>query len=170
MQKILLPVDDSPHSLYAVRQAAREFFKNSNVEIHLLHVRRPLSANVTRFVSKGNLESFYRDEAEKALKPCRDVLDKYGIPYSRHIAKGDKAEVIVFTAKRLHCNLILLGAARKNSLIRTLEASTTNRVLELTTVPVQIVPGDAISSLERYGLPAGIGAAITALLIYAAVD
>lgn len=58
MHKVLLPVDGSPNSLYAVRQAARDFFKNSNMEIHLLNVRRPLSANVARFVSKANLDGF----------------------------------------------------------------------------------------------------------------
>ena len=170
MQKILLPVDGSPNSLYAVRQAAREFFKTPNLEIHLLNVRRPLSANTARFLGKEDIESFYLEEGKKALKPCCDVLDKYGIPYFQHVQKGNKGEVIVSAAKRLRCSLILIGTARKNSLTRVLEASATNRILELTTVPVQIVAGDEISSLERYGLPAGIGAAITALLILVAGD
>ena len=170
MEKILLPVDGSPDSLYAVRQAVREFFKNPSVEIHLLNVRRPLSSNVGRFVSRSNLESFHRDEAAKALKPCSELLTKYGIQYSAHIGIGDKAEVIVATAKRLRCSQILLGTARKNALLRLLEGSTTNRILELATVPVQVVSGDKAPSLMRYGWPAGIGAAITALLMLAAVD
>ena len=33
----------------------------------------------------------------------------------------------------------------------------TNRVLELTTVPVEVIAGDTISNLERYGIPAAIG-------------
>ncbi|MBS1230685.1 MAG: universal stress protein UspA [Proteobacteria bacterium] len=170
MQKILLPVDGSPDSLYAVRQAVREFFNNPNVEIHLLNVRRPLSSNVGRFVSRRNVESFHREEAGKALKPCVEVFTRYGVPYSEHIGTGDRAEVIVATARRLRCNLILIGTARKNSLIRALEGSTTNRILQLTSVPVQIVSGDKIPSLMRYGLPAGIGAAITALLMLTAAD
>ena len=170
MHKVLLPVDGSPNSLYAVRQAARDFFKNSNMEIHLLNVRRPLSANAARFVSKANLDGYYREEAEKALKPCREVFDKYAIPYFQHIRKGDKAEEIVSTAQRLRCAQILVGCSRKNSLTRALEASTTNRILQLTTVPVLVVSGDAMSPLERYGFPAGVGAAITALLMFAAVD
>ena len=170
MEKILLPVDGSSDSLYAVRQAVREFFRNPHVEIHLLNVRRPLSSNVGRFVSRSNIDGFQREEAEKALSPCRDLLAKYGVPYSAHIATGDKAEVIVATAKRLRCNLILIGSARKNALLRVLEGSTTNRILELTSVPVQIVAGDKMPSLMRYGLPAGIGAALTALLMLSAAD
>ena len=48
-----------------------------------------------------------------------------------------------------------------------LEASVTNRVLELTTVPVEVIAGDAVSNLERYGIPAGIGAATAPLLVAA---
>ena len=170
MLKILLPVDGSSDSLYAVRQAVREFFKDPNMEIHLLNVRRPLSSNIGRFVSRENLDSYYREEAGKALKPSRDVLNKYGVPYAEHIGSGDRAEVIVDTAKRLRCNLILIGTARKNALLRVLEGSTTNRILQLTTVPVQVIAGDKMPSLTRYGWPAGIGAAITALLMLAAGD
>jgi nucleotide-binding universal stress UspA family protein len=170
MQKILLPVDGSPNSLYAVRQAAREFFRNSAVEIHLLNVRRPLSSNVARFVSTTDIDGYYREEAERALKSGGEVLDKYGIAYTQHIAKGERAEVIVATAKRLRCDLILLGGARRNSLSRVLSGATTSRILQLTTVPVQIVSGDKPSALGRYGMPAGIGALITALLMFAAVD
>lgn len=170
MEKILLPVDGSSDSLYAVRQAVREFFKNPRVEIHLLNVRRPLSSHVGRFVSRSNLEDFHREEAAKALKPCGDLLAKYGVPYAAHIGSGDKATVIVATAKRLRCSQILIGTARKNALLRALEGSTTNRVLELTSVPVQIVAGDKMPPLMRYGLPAGVGAALTALLMLSAAD
>ena len=53
-----------------------------------------------------------------------------------------------------------MGTARKNSLTRLLEDSITNRVLELTDVPVEIVAGESISKLERFGVPAGVGAAL----------
>lgn len=170
MERILLPVDGSSDSLNAVRQAVRESFRNPRVEIHLLNVRRPLSSNVGRFVSRRDIESFHRAEAEKALKPCAELLAKYGVAYSTHIGSGDKAEVIVATAQRLRCSLILIGTARKNALLRALEGSTTSRVLELTSVPVQIVAGEQLPSLLRYGLPAGVGAALTALLMLSAAD
>jgi hypothetical protein len=47
-----------------------------------------------------------------------------------------------------------------------LEDSTTNQVLEQTTVPVEIISGEAISKAERYGVPAGFGALVA--LIFAA--
>ena len=72
-------------------------------------------------------------------------------------------------ARRLHCDQIVMSTARKNSLTRLVENSVTNKVLELTDVPVEVIAGDAVSKLERYGIPAGIGTAL-ALLFLAAAD
>jgi hypothetical protein len=50
----------------------------------------------------------------------------------------------------------VLATARKNSLTRMVESSMTNRVLDLTSVPVEVVVGDSVSKLERYGIPLGL--------------
>ena len=81
---------------------------------------------------------------------------------------GEQAERITEMARRLHCDEIVMGTARKNSLTRLLENSVTNRVLERTTVPVEVIAGDAISPWERYGIPAAV-ASLLALWL-AAVD
>ena len=57
---------------------------------------------------------------------------------------------------------MVMSTARKNSLTRLLEESVSHRVIETAPMPVQIVAGEAVSKLKRYG-PAGVGAA-TALL------
>ena len=80
MKRILLPVDGSANALNAARYLVREFFGNPEVEVHLLNVRAPLSSYVTRYVSQETIDSWHRDEAEKALKPCRDLFDKHGLP------------------------------------------------------------------------------------------
>ena len=50
-----------------------------------------------------------------------------------------------------------------------LEASVTNRVVELTTVPVEVIAGDAVSKVERFGIPIGIAGAI-GLMLFAVAD
>jgi nucleotide-binding universal stress UspA family protein len=77
---------------------------------------------------------------------------------------GEKAKMIVDEARRLRCGRIVMATARKNSITRMLQDSVTNKVLEQTNVPVEIVAGDDVSPLERWGLPAGLGAAIALLL------
>jgi hypothetical protein len=62
-----------------------------------------------------------------------------------------------------------MGTARKNSLTRMVENSVTDKVLELTDVPVEVIVGDAVSPYERYGVPAAIGTAI-ALVLMAVAD
>ena len=58
-----------------------------------------------------------------------------------------------------------MTTARKNSLTRMLEDSTTSKVLELTTVTVEIVAGDQVSKLEQIGVPIGIATAIGMLVV-----
>ncbi len=166
MLKVLIPTDGSPNSQHAVRHVIREFIKNPAMEVHLLNVQAPFSKHIAQFVAKKNRDAHHREEAEKALRPIRQMLDSFGVPHMVHIEVGSKAEVIAGAARRLRCDHIVMSTARKNSLTRMLEASVTNRVLELTTVPVEVIAGDEVSKLERYGIPA-VGAALI-LLLFAA--
>jgi nucleotide-binding universal stress UspA family protein len=166
MSKVLLPIDGSTNSLRAARHVVNQFM-NQRVEVHLLHVRTPLSQHVARFLSRGTRAGFHRDEADKALAPAREMLKRFGVPYSERVEFGDKAEAITRVAQELGAAQIVMGTARKNSLTRLVEDSITNRVLELTQVPVEIVAGDAVSKLERFGLPAGIAAALALLFVAA---
>jgi Ca2+-transporting ATPase len=151
----------------AIQHVIRLFMNNTALEIHLLNVQPPFRIDVARFVRKRDRDGFHREEAEKALRSCRERLDRFGIPYAVHVQVGDSARCITQTAKRLHCDHIVLATARKNTLTRLVEDSVTNRVMELTTVPVEVVAGEGVSNWERYGIPAAI-AAVLALFLAAA--
>ena len=169
MNTVLVPVGDSPNARYAVQRVAAEFLANPALRVHLLNVQAPLPRHIAQFLGRRTRAEYHRDRAEEALAPARALLARHGIACEEHTRLGQKAELIVEEANRLRCDRIVMATARKDSLTRMLEDSTTNRVLELTSVPVELVPGDAILPLERYGVPAGIGAAL-ALLVAAAVD
>jgi YjbE family integral membrane protein len=168
MQRILVPVDGSRNAEFAVRHVIAEFMKDSAKEIHLLNVQPPLSQHVAQFVSRRNRDDWHRDQAEKALAPARRLLEQHGVPHASSYKLGDRAQVIADEARRLRCHHIVMSTARKNSVTRMLQDSTTNKVLERTSVPVELIAGDSVSRLERWGVPAGAGA-LLALLI-AAVD
>ena len=165
MQRILVPVDGSPNSQYAVRQVINEFMKDSALEVHLLNVQPAFSRHIANFVSRSNRQDYHRAQSQKALGPVKQLLENHGLPYAEHLEVGDKATLIAQAARRLRCDRIVMSTARKNSLTRMLEDSTTNRVLEATDVPVEIIAGDTVSPLERFGVPAGLGAAIVLLLM-----
>ena len=164
MLKILIPVDGSRNSEFAVKHVIREFMNNTAMEIHLLNVQSPFSRDVARFVSRKSLHDYHRDEAEKALGPIKKMLDGFSVPYSVHAEVGERAKSITDTARRLRCDHIVMSTARKNSLTRLIENSVTNKVLELTTVPVEMIAGDDVSKWERYGIPAGVGALLALML------
>ena len=165
LAKVLIPIDGTPNARLAVRHVIGEFARNRrNLEVHLLNVQAPFSRHVAQFTSSRNRDSFHQDQARKALRQVRGMLDAAGVPHSAHVEVGAKAEIIAATARRLGCDHIVMGTARKNSITRMLEASVTNQVLELSTVPVEVIPGDAVSQLERIGVPAGICAALALVL------
>jgi YjbE family integral membrane protein len=167
MEKILIPVDGSVNSQLAVKHVVNRFISGAGVEVHLLYVSVPFSRHVSGFVSRRNREDYYRDRGLQALQPARDLLNQRGIPHAVHIELGPKAQTINKIAQRLHIDEIVIGTARKNTLTRILEDSVTSKVLEIADVPVEVIVGAEASRWERYGLPAGIGAVIAALLIAA---
>jgi YjbE family integral membrane protein len=165
MLRVLVPVDGSRNSLHAVQHVINEYQRDHELEVHLLNVQRPFSRHVARYVARQDRASFHREQAEKALVEARRLLDEAQVPYQTHFEVGDRARVISEVAQRLGCHHIVLGTARKSSLTRMLEDSVTNRVLERTTVPVEMVAGESVSKLERYGVPIGIGAGVGLLLL-----
>lgn len=167
MLRVLVPSDGSPNSQYGVRHVVSEFTKNPDLEVHLLNVQAPFSKHIGRFTSRRSRNQAHQEQSERALRPVRQVLDRSGIPYTVHTEVGDKASCIADVARRLHCDRIVMGTARKSSLLRWVEDSVTNKVLERATVPVEMVAGEAPSNLERVGIPAGIGTGLALLLIAA---
>jgi nucleotide-binding universal stress UspA family protein len=169
MLKVLIPVDGSTNCRVAVKHIIKQFMNNTAIETHLLNVQPPFNRHITRFVSRKSVHDYHRERAEKALLPVKQMLDNFGIPYAPHIEVGDRAKCIADTARRLRCDQIVMGTARKNSLTRLVENSLTNEVIELSSLPVELIPGDAVSRWERYGIPAGVSA-LLALLLAAAID
>ena len=139
------------------------------MDIHLLNVQPPFSRYITRWVDRKAVNEVHAEASEKALRPIRQMLDEAGAHYAVHLAVGEKATSIAQAAQQLRCDHIVIGTARKNSLIRTVEGSVTNEVIELTTVPVVAIAGDPASRVERNGIPAGVAGGL-AWLVVAASD
>jgi YjbE family integral membrane protein len=170
MTRVLVPVSDLPNSHHALSRVIAEYRSNPSLEIHLLNVRRPLSRHVARFVRRSLREDYHVERANLALEPARKVLERERIPYTAHVRVGDVARLIAAEAKQLGCGRIVMSTARKGSITRILEDSTTERVLHLTHVPVELVVGDAISPLERWGVPVAVAAALATLVTLVVMD
>ena len=167
MLKVLVPVDGSPNALLAVRSAISEYQRHHELELHLLNVQPRLSHHIARFVSRQDREAWLHDRAEAAMASASAELQQAGVPCETHWVVGDRAAEICRAAVRLGVHHIVMGTARKNSLTRLLEDSVTNRVLEATPVPVEVVAGGTVSKWESWGLPAAAVGAGGGLLFLA---
>ncbi|MBS1217904.1 MAG: Integral rane protein TerC, partial [Proteobacteria bacterium] len=83
--RILLPVDASANSLQAAEHVISRHAAGAQLEVHLLHVRVPLSQYVARFLSRRDHDTYHRQEAERALAPARDLLNRAGIRHTDHV-------------------------------------------------------------------------------------
>jgi YjbE family integral membrane protein len=162
-RRILIPVDGSRNALHAVRQVLRRASAEP-LDVHLLNVQPPFSRHVAQFAARGAREAWHRAQAEKAIAPARALLARHGVPCSAHWQVGDRVAMIVAEAQRLGCERIVIATARRNSLTRVFDLSVTERVLDRSTLPVEVVTGDAVSPVERLGVPAGLAAVLAALL------
>ena len=169
MLKVLVPVDGSANALRAVQQTIGEYRRHHELEVHLLNVQPPLSRHIARFVNQTDRSSWHQDQATERMASAVELLAKSGVPHETHWTVGDRAAEICAAAQRLGVHHIVMGTARKSSITRMLEDSVTNKVLESTTVPVEVVAGDAVSKWERWGVPAG-GLGLGGLLLFAAID
>lgn len=169
IKRILVPVDGSKNSELAVRHVVNQFFHNSSMEIHLINIQSKLPRHIGRFLSKQSVQEWNQEKSNLALASARTILETHAIPHGVISKTGDRAKIIADEARRLRCDQIVLGTARKNSLTRMLENSTTNKLIEITNIPVEVVSGESVSPLERWGIPTA-GAGIIATLLGVILD
>ncbi len=166
MLKVLVPVDGSSNSLMAVKHVIQEYQRHHELELHLLNVQPRMSRHIGRFVSRHDRQAWHEAQAKQAMASAQATLTQAGVPFHSHWRMGARSPEICAAATELGAHHIVMGTARKNSITRMLEDSVTNQVLEATPIPVEVIPGTAVSKWERWGLPAGV-LGLGGLAIYA---
>jgi nucleotide-binding universal stress UspA family protein len=135
------PVDGSDYSLKAVDYAAsRARESKSPVEVHLLNVQMQIvSVNVKLFVSAESLESYYRDEGNRALEAPLARAKNAGLNVTPHIGVGDPAKIIMDYAKERKADEIVMGSHGRGALSGAVLGSVAQKVVHLSSVPVVLV-------------------------------
>ena len=77
MQTVLVPVDGTPNSLFAVRHVVREFMRDGRFSVHLLNVQPQFSQYVARFVSRRTLDAWRDEQAQRALRAAQAQLAQH---------------------------------------------------------------------------------------------
>lgn len=107
MSDLIVPITESDDAGAAVERAL-ELWRRDRGKIHLLVVRHRLPQHVSRFLSRSDLDAFYRESGLRLLEPVIRKLDAAGAPHEEHVLTGPKAETIVRFAARYPASRLVL--------------------------------------------------------------
>ncbi|WP_024303061.1 universal stress protein [Pseudogulbenkiania sp. MAI-1] len=137
--RILVALDGSEPSLKAIDYVLRLHAAVSDMEVHLLNVQVPLeSGHVRMFISHEDLQEYYREQGQAALKAGRERLEQAGLPCQVHVAVGHSADTIAHFARERGLDTIVMGSHGHSSLGHLLLGSVTSEVIRLANVPVTV--------------------------------
>jgi nucleotide-binding universal stress UspA family protein len=138
--KILLPVDGSEHSLYAVRHAIRLVREGLSASFVLMNVQEPTYLYEMVLAPDADvLERVTGAAGSHSLEAAEDLLRQAEITFEREVASGDPAHTILETGESYDCDAIILGARGRGVVRSALLGSVSQAVLHSSPVPVTIV-------------------------------
>jgi nucleotide-binding universal stress UspA family protein len=146
MVKIILAVDGSEPSLAATQAVIkhRAMF-NSAVDIHLVYVAAPIPKmyGVHFVVNRTTIDTFVREDAEKAMITSVILLDKWGVDYKSHGFVGEVAHVINEFADAEAADFIYIGAHGggylRNTIRGAILGSTAMKLLHTAKIPIVVI-------------------------------
>lgn len=138
--KILLAVDGSEHSVRAARHVIGAVDGCARHEIALLNVQEPIDApEILGHMKASEIEAMQETRGGDALAPAREVLDAAGVTYTPCVLIGPLAETIHQFAIDQKCDKIVMGTRGLGALGGALLGSVSQKVLQLTQLPVTLV-------------------------------
>ena len=141
LRRVLLAVDGSETATRAVRQVLAmrsDLADPAAMSLHLIHVQRPVSGDVSSFVASKTLEEYYQEQSDAALGPARQLLDAAGVSYQADARVGNAGEVIAKEAAERGCNLIVMGT-RGVGMSASMLGSVAQDTIGQASVPVMLV-------------------------------
>jgi len=107
--RLLVPIDASERSQWALRYALAQHRPEVQTELHLLFVAEPITRwEVLRFRTQAEIAEFQAQRAEWLLDDAVERLRQAGIKAVGHYRRGDPAFEIVDAAEQLGCDSIVL--------------------------------------------------------------
>jgi len=138
--KILVPVDGSPASLEAVRQALRMVQGGLRASLVLANVQEP--ATLYEMLLAHDPEVIEKVSAEAGLhllEPARVLVREAGVEHEIEVAAGDPAHTLIDVLENFGCDMVVMGARGLGTLRSAMLGSVSREVLHAAQVPVLIV-------------------------------
>lgn len=142
MKKIIVPIDFSQHSEYALKVAAL-FAKENNVEIYALHMLDMQQISLSESVNYHQEKAvFLLKLAEKKLKSFlkKDYLDDVKVvPVINHFKVFSEINSI---AKEINADLVIMGSHGVTGLKEFFVGSNTEKVIRYSDTPVLVIKNE----------------------------
>ena len=142
MTKILIAVDGSSHSAKVAKAALRQAAACRQApELHLIYVHLPVPTlgGLIKPVGHEALQRYYREEGEDALRGAKKLFDRARLKCNLHIMVGPIAESLVSEAKKLKCDLIIMGTHGMGAVSGMLLGSVATKTVHLAHCPVMLI-------------------------------
>lgn len=142
MSRIMIAVDGSSHSAKVAKAAIRQATAYKlPPELHLIYVHLPVPTlgGLIKPVGHEELQRYYREEGEDALRGVKKLLDRAGLASTPHILVGPIAESLAREAKKLKCDLIVMGTHGMGAVSGMLLGSVATKTVHLASCPVVLV-------------------------------
>lgn len=139
MQKILVPCDGSESALRAVKHAASLAKLLPGVQLELLHVEDPVPLREHAAMSAQEIERMLAEEADRVLRPARQILDAQGVPYQVCRRVGAPAGEIAQRVHEAQFDAVVMGTRGMGPVASLMIGSVATRVVHLVDVPVTLI-------------------------------
>jgi nucleotide-binding universal stress UspA family protein len=138
--KILLAVDGSTHTKRMLGYlAAHDELFGTAPEYHVITVVSPLPSRVKRFIDDAARDHYYREEAQRIMKPVQAFAGQHKWKFKTIAASGNPGEVIAKTATSGKFDLLVMGSHGHSRIGNLLLGSVASRVIALCKTPVMII-------------------------------
>jgi nucleotide-binding universal stress UspA family protein len=140
--RLLVALDGSPTALRAA-QAAVAMAARHGADLVLVHVLDDDRVHeIASTLGSDEKEALRRleENAQRVLEPGRELARARQVPCSERVETGDPPRVIDRLARDLGADLIVVGKVGQRGVRSWFVGSTTRRLIELTHIPVVVIP------------------------------
>lgn len=142
MSRILIAIDGSSHSAKVAKAAilqAAAYKQPPELHLAYVHLPVPTLGGLIKPVGHEALQRYYREEGEDALRGAKKLFERAKQPCVTHILVGPVAESLASEAKKLKCDLIIMGTHGMGAVSGMLLGSVATKTVHLARCPVVLI-------------------------------
>jgi len=140
--RILVAVDGSSHSVKVAKAVIRHvsaYREPPDLHLAYVHLPVPTLGGLIKPIGHEALQRYYREEGEDALRGAKKMFDRAKLSCFMHILVGAIAETLTSEAKKLKCDLIIMGTHGMGAVSGMLVGSVATRTVHLARCPVLLI-------------------------------